>query len=66
MDVETELCNLRDAVQELQITVKGLEGEVAKLAGENRTTMLLAKWICFPLIIILGGLVGIKVLLPGL
>ena len=66
MNAEEELCKLRDELTQLKLAVKGLEGEVAKLAGENRTTQLLAKWVIFPLIIILGGLVGIKVLLPNL
>lgn len=41
-----------------------LNGELAKLIGSQQTVEMLLKWVVLPLIVILGGLVGIKVVMP--
>lgn len=41
-----------------------LNGELAKLIGSQQTVEMLLKWVVLPLIVILGGLVGVKIVLP--
>jgi len=36
--------------------------EVGKLCGANKSSTNLIKWVILPLILILGGLVGIKII----
>ncbi len=39
--------------------------EVARLAGQQSTVKLLLQYVITPLLVILAGLVGIKLVLPG-
>jgi len=39
---------------------------IASLEGQYGLTGQLVKWIIFPLIMILGGIAGVKVILPNL
>ena len=39
---------------------------IASLEGQYSLSATLIKWIIFPLIVILGGIAGVKVLLPGM
>jgi len=38
--------------------------ELGKLIGSQRSVEVMVKYVILPLIIILGGLVGIKIVLP--
>ena len=38
---------------------------LASLEGQYSLSATLIKWIIFPLIMIVGGIAGVKVLLPG-
>ncbi len=49
---------------QLDIRVDNLTAEVAKLTGSSQNMELLLKWVVLPLIIIMGGLVGVRVLSP--
>ncbi len=39
---------------------------IASLEGQYGLSGTLIKWIIFPLIMIVGGIAGVKVLLPGI
>ena len=39
---------------------------IASLEGKYSLSSTLIKWIIFPLIMIVGGIAGVKVLLPGI
>ena len=39
---------------------------LASLEGQYSLSATLIKWIIFPLIMIVGGIAGVKVLLPGM
>ncbi len=43
-----------------------LNTRLAKIEGSTSTVEILIKWVVLPLLIIVGGLVGIKMALPGL
>lgn len=42
-----------------------LSAAVNKLLGQTSTVEMILKWVVLPLLIILGGLVGIKIALPS-
>lgn len=48
----------------LEGRVNDLEHKVDILLGQTGTINTLIKWVILPLIVILGGLVGIKIMLP--
>lgn len=48
----------------LEARVNDLEHKVDLLLGQTGSTNTLIKWVILPLIVILGGLVGIKIALP--
>lgn len=52
------------SLQKLNDEVDALSDEVAMIKGKMDTTTMLTKWIIFPLLIILAGLVGVKLALP--
>jgi len=41
-----------------------LSAAVNKLLGQTGTVEMILKWVVLPLLIILGGLVGIKIAIP--
>lgn len=49
----------------LEGKVEKMEETVHELIGATGTTNTLIKYVILPLIVILGGLVGIKLVLPG-
>lgn len=55
---EAELCY---KLERLEAKVNDIQISVASLTGEARLAPLLIKWLCFPLVTILGVVYGIKV-----
>ena len=49
----------------LEGKVDALEDEVAVMLAQSGTTNTLIKWVILPLVIIMGGLVGIKLVWPA-
>ena len=49
-------------MEALESRLGELEGKVGELIGQAGTTNTLVKWVILPLIVILGGLVGIKII----
>ncbi len=64
MDIEAEIADIKNHLSELTQKIEGLEISVAKMVGSQGTVELLLKWVILPLIVILGGLVGIKIVMP--
>jgi len=59
--------NMNEDLRYLRNRIDSLEHRVSKLEGMVKTTnniSLIVKYIIVPLIIILGGLVGIKIAIP--
>ena len=48
-------------LEAIETSLKIMNFEVGKLLGSQKTTATLIKFVILPLIIILGGLVGIKI-----
>ncbi len=49
-------------IENMEAKLIAIQVSVALLSGEARVMPLVIKWLCFPLISILGGLVGFKVI----
>lgn len=57
-EIKSEQTKIRDTVNAMAVTV-------AKLQGSEGLAIFLVKWVVVPLIALLAGLVGIKVIWPG-
>ena len=73
LDWRDVVSEIKDDIKELKGDVKNLIGKVSELEGriteiqrKNALVKALMKYVVLPLILILGGLVGIKLVLPGL
>jgi hypothetical protein len=56
-DIEAELAIIRQELNDLH-------EKVGQLLGGQHTMEMLIKFVILPLVVILGGLVGIKIILP--
>ena len=59
------MSGVEDAISRLDKKVDELLQRVSSLEGKADMGKLIIQWIVFPLIIILGGIIGVKVILPG-
>ena len=57
-DIEQELAAIRAELNDLH-------EKVGQLLGGQHSMEMLIKFVILPLIVILGGLVGIKIVFPG-
>lgn len=64
-DLETVVKELQNDVTHLTAKVEELIKDVAVFKAQYRLAELIIKWAVFPLIIILGALVGVKLAWPG-
>jgi len=64
MDPSLELQQHEQRLQHLEEISNHLTDRLAKIEGSLSTVETLVKWVILPLIIIVGGLVGIKIALP--
>ncbi len=62
---DDDIEDLRARLQALEKVTLDLHGLVMQLVGQTNMLNLLIKWVILPLIVILGGLVGIKIVLPS-
>ncbi len=51
-------------LQRLEQCYDALSEKVNKLLGQTGTVEMILKWVVLPLLVILGGLVGIKIAIP--
>ena len=58
------LNKLSDQITELNSRVGNLEGKMETLIRNYHLAKTIIKWVVLPLIVILGGLIGIKIILP--
>ena len=64
MAVEDDVRRHEERLNKLDTLVDQLEKAVAKIEGSTSSVEMILKWVVIPLLIILGGLVGIKLILP--
>lgn len=64
IDFLHEIMELKERVGKLETKVDMLNQAVQLLAQRNQQLVLIIKWVVVPLIIILGGLVGVKIVIP--
>jgi t-SNARE complex subunit (syntaxin) len=57
-EMRSEQTKIRDAVTALGLVV-------AKIQGSEGLAIILIKWVIVPLIVILAGLIGVKLIMPG-
>jgi len=74
----SEIDNLKQQIQSLQVEIKKINdelssvkeqiafinGQVQILVSQNNTIQMILKYVVTPLLIILGGLIGIKLTFP--
>ncbi len=65
IDVETELLTQRERIAKLETAVASISTVLARIEGSVGVTEMLLKWVVLPLIIIVGGVVGVKLIVPG-
>lgn len=63
--VEDLIEELRKDLARLEEKVDGIAEKVALLEGQHNIAELLVKWVIMPLVVLLGGLVGIKLVWPS-
>ncbi len=64
MDIEHEMLDAKERIAKLEVCVAGITTTLARIEGSVGVTEMLVKWVILPLIIIVGGIVGIKIALP--
>ncbi len=64
MSIETELAEVKERVTRLENSVSTIDKAVAVIQGSTSSIEMILKWVVLPLLVILGGLVGIKIVLP--
>ena len=56
--------NIEERLERMEAAMERINHELGELLGSQRSVETLVKYVILPLIIILGGLVGIKIILP--
>ena len=56
--------DVEERVDKLETCTSTLEEKVNQLIGQNSTTLMILKYVVIPLLIIVGGLVGVKIAFP--
>jgi len=63
-DTKIVLDNHTKRIDRLDDCVDTLTKSLSKIEGSTGTIEMLVKWVILPLIVILGGLVGVKIAIP--
>lgn len=64
MPLEEQIKEHERRILRLEDCVDSVEKAVAGIKGSMGTVEMLVKWVIVPLLVIVGGLVGIKLVLP--
>ncbi len=64
MDMEHEMLDAKERIAKLEVSVSAITAALSRIEGSVGVTEMLVKWVILPLIIIVGGIVGIKIALP--
>ena len=65
MTVENELREHEERIGRLETCVGDIKESLGKLTGSSDTIKMLIQWVVLPLLMIMAGLVGIKLVIPG-
>jgi len=63
-EIRSDIRELKGDVKNLIGKVSELEGRITEIQRKNALVKALMKYVVLPLILILGGLVGLKLVLP--
>ena len=64
MNVEERLSRIEKRLNKFDERLDTINNELGKLIGESNTVKTLVKWVITPLLFILAGLIGIKLVVP--
>lgn len=64
-DVERELNQHEERLNNVEKCQMDMSGQIGQLLGTASSTLNLIKFVIFPLLVIVGALVGIKLAWPG-
>jgi len=56
--------DIEDRLDRIERSINDLHLKVGELVGAQKTANMLIKYVVLPLIIILGALVGVKIMMP--
>ena len=56
--------DLEKRLEKIEAAIERINHELGELLGSQRSVETLVKYVILPLIVILGGLVGVKIILP--
>jgi len=63
-DVNDRLDRIEQQLDKFNDEIKEVGTKLGELAGESRTMKMLLQYVVTPLIVILGALVGVKIVMP--
>jgi hypothetical protein len=64
MDIEHEMIDAKERISKLEVNMLTLMVDVKAIRDSQGTTATLCKWVITPLLIIVGALVGVKLIMP--
>ena len=64
MSIEERLRRIEERLNKFDERLDIINNELGKLIGESNTVTTLVKWVVTPLLFILAGLIGIKLVVP--
>ena len=64
MSIEERLGRIEKWIEKCDERLDTINKELGTLTGESNTVKTLVKWVITPLLFILAGLVGIKLVMP--
>lgn len=64
MTVENDIKQLKNHIHDIDLTLAKIQVDMAVMKGSQETTTQLLKYVVTPLILILGALVGVKLVTP--
>jgi ABC-type uncharacterized transport system involved in gliding motility auxiliary subunit len=56
--------DLERRIERIEEAINRINHELGKVLGSQRNVEILVKYVVLPLIVIVGGLVGVKIVLP--
>lgn len=64
--IDEDIREIKEHLHRVDLTLERINGELGDLRGRYDVAQLIVKWAVFPLIVVLGALVGIKLAWPAL
>jgi len=64
MSIEERLGRIEERLGSFDERLDIINKELGELIGESNTVMTLVKWVITPMLFILAGLIGIKLVIP--